>query len=31
MLLLQGTPICQKLPGDTGQPNAVLGAECLPA
>jgi multidrug efflux system outer membrane protein len=29
--LLQGTPICQPLPGDTGQPNAALGAECLPA
>ncbi|WP_155263947.1 efflux transporter outer membrane subunit [Sphingomonas segetis] len=29
--LLQGTPICQKLPGDTAQPNAVLAAECLPA
>lgn len=28
--LLEGTPICQRLPGDTGQPNAVLGAECLP-
>lgn len=29
--LLQGTPICQPLPGDTGQPNAVLSKECLPA
>ncbi|HWC56489.1 MAG TPA: efflux transporter outer membrane subunit [Sphingomicrobium sp.] len=29
--LLQGTPICQPLPGDTGQPNAVLAKECLPA
>ncbi|HEY8435107.1 MAG TPA: efflux transporter outer membrane subunit [Sphingomicrobium sp.] len=29
--LLEGTPICQKLPGDTGQPNPVLSAECLPA
>ena len=29
--LLQGTPICQRLPGDTGQPNAVLAKECLPA
>jgi multidrug efflux system outer membrane protein len=29
--LLEGTPICQRLPGDTGQPNAVLGLECLPA
>jgi multidrug efflux system outer membrane protein len=28
--LLEGTPICQRLPGDTGQPNAVLGSECLP-
>ena len=28
--LLEGTPICQRLPGDTGQPNAVLGEECLP-
>ena len=28
--LLEGTPICQRLPGDTGQPNAVLGQECLP-
>ena len=28
--LLQGTPICQPLPGDTGQPNAVLAKECLP-
>lgn len=28
--LLEGTPICQRLPGDTGQPNAVLGLECLP-
>ena len=29
--LLEGTPICQRLPGDTGQPNAMLGLECLPA
>ena len=29
--LLEGTPVCQRLPGDTGQPNAVLGLECLPA
>jgi multidrug efflux system outer membrane protein len=29
--LLQGTPICQPLPGDTGQPNALLSKECLPA
>jgi multidrug efflux system outer membrane protein len=29
--LLEGTPICQRLPGDTGQPNAVLATECLPA
>lgn len=29
--LLEGTPICQRLPGDTGQPNAVLSLECLPA
>ncbi|NUQ17491.1 MAG: efflux transporter outer membrane subunit [Sphingomonas sp.] len=28
--LLEGTPICQRLPGDTGQPNLVLGQECLP-
>lgn len=28
--LLEGTPICQRLPGDTGQPNAVLSLECLP-
>ena len=28
--LLQGTPICQQLPGDTGQPNAMLSKECLP-
>ena len=28
--LLEGTPICQRLPGDTGHPNAVLGLECLP-
>ena len=28
--LLEGAPICQRLPGDTGQPNAVLGLECLP-
>jgi outer membrane protein, multidrug efflux system len=29
--LLEGTPICQPLPGDTGQPNTVLSTECLPA
>ena len=29
--LLEGTPICQKLPGDTGEPNHTLSAECLPA
>lgn len=29
--LLEGTPICQRLPGDVGEPNAVLGTECLPA
>ena len=29
--LLQGTPICQSLPGDTGQANAALAAmECVP-
>jgi outer membrane protein, multidrug efflux system len=28
--LLRGTPICQKLPGDTGAPNAALSSECLP-
>jgi outer membrane protein, multidrug efflux system len=28
--LLEGTPICQRLPGDTGQPNVMLGTECLP-
>lgn len=28
--LLEGTPICQKLPGDTGTPNAALSSECLP-
>ena len=28
--LLEGTPICQKLPGDTGEANASLAAECLP-
>lgn len=28
--LLEGTPICQKLPGDTGETNAALAAECLP-
>ncbi|HEX3677904.1 MAG TPA: efflux transporter outer membrane subunit [Sphingomicrobium sp.] len=28
--LLEGTPICQKLPGDTGEANAQLAAECLP-
>jgi multidrug efflux system outer membrane protein len=29
--LLGGTPICQRLPGDAGQPNAVLSTECVPA
>ena len=28
--LLEGTPICQTLPGDSGRPNAVLGTECKP-
>ena len=28
--LLEGTPICQTLPGDSGQPNAVLETECKP-
>jgi multidrug efflux system outer membrane protein len=28
--LLEGTPICQRLPGDTGEANAALGQECLP-
>lgn len=28
--LLEGTPICQKLPGDTGAANAALSSECLP-
>jgi multidrug efflux system outer membrane protein len=28
--LLEGSPICQRLPGDTGQPNAILSGECLP-
>ena len=28
--LLEGTPICQRLPDDTGQANAALGQECLP-
>ena len=28
--LLEGTPICQKLPGDAGIPNAALSSECLP-
>jgi multidrug efflux system outer membrane protein len=28
--LLEGTPICQRLPGDTGQSNAVLSAQCRP-
>lgn len=28
--LLEGTPICQKLPGDTGAPNSALSSECLP-
>jgi multidrug efflux system outer membrane protein len=27
---LEGTPICQRLPGDSGQPNAALSQECLP-
>jgi multidrug efflux system outer membrane protein len=30
-VLLEGTRICQRLPGDIGQPNALLGLECLPA
>jgi hypothetical protein len=29
--LLGGTPICQRLPGDAGQANAVLSTECVPA
>jgi multidrug efflux system outer membrane protein len=29
--LLEGTPVCQKLPGDAGEPNHLLSAECLPA
>ena len=29
--LLEGSPICQRLPGDVGHPNAVLSAQCLPA
>jgi multidrug efflux system outer membrane protein len=29
--LLEATPICTPLPGDRGQPNAVLSAECRPA
>jgi outer membrane protein, multidrug efflux system len=28
--LLEGTPICQKLPGDTGVANGALASECLP-
>ena len=28
--LLQGTPICQQLPGDTGEANAALAAQCVP-
>jgi multidrug efflux system outer membrane protein len=28
--LLGGTPICQPLPGDSGQPNAALSTECSP-
>jgi multidrug efflux system outer membrane protein len=28
--LLEGTAICQKLAGDTGEANAALGSECLP-
>ena len=28
--LLEGTPVCQRLPGDTGQANAVLAAQCRP-
>lgn len=28
--LLEGTPICQKLPGDTGAANGALASECLP-
>ncbi|MGE5564035.1 MAG: efflux transporter outer membrane subunit [Bacillota bacterium] len=28
--LLEATPICQRLPGDAGAPNAVLSSECLP-
>ena len=28
--LLEGTPICQRLPGDIGEPNLVLRQECLP-
>lgn len=29
--LIEGTPICQRLPGDADAPNAVLAAECVPA
>ena len=29
--LLEGTPICQTLPGDVGVPNAILSTECVPA
>jgi len=28
--LLEGTPVCQRLPGDTGKANAVLAAQCRP-
>jgi multidrug efflux system outer membrane protein len=28
--LLEGTSVCQRLPGDRGQPDAVLAAECRP-
>ena len=28
---LEGTPVCQALPGDTGGANATLAAECSPA
>lgn len=28
--LLEGTPLCQRLPGDTGASNAALSSECLP-
>jgi multidrug efflux system outer membrane protein len=29
--LLQATPVCQPLPGDTAPPNAALAKECAPA